>query len=541
MDMDSEENLILKLNKYVEMLQSDFIERNNEAKLIAASIITHEPLVMIGDPGTAKSSIAEKASSLIGIPKEEEENLSNYLNEVLNLNTNKKITKPKMISDITNKVNSYYGNTEDYRDIVKDIFKVYKLWTSDQDKRSELIKELITLASNNYFFYQLNKNTDISELVGSPDLEELLKGRQETFKNHSIISSNIVILDEIYKSSGSIRNSLLSIMNERYFSMDGKRVDSHVWSIIGTSNEIDESEEAEAFNDRFTFKVFVSTVSKENTNKLFVTRKGKKVSKMHVITNLDLININKFLNQIVNEKKEKFETIKGQDEEINTYKKMEELVERCEEKHILVSDRKKTKLINFMCINAILEGRTNLTDSDINILEYVIPHNKEELGTVHKLIGLVTLSKEEVNNELNRIKEGISSYEEELHKFELEKDKSILKQVENKIINKSQLLRKIDYYKWLYDDGDDEDCKKIVESCEYIIKAYDEMVKHYETLSDNKVEQKIEQDNNIGEIIVPKVINKPNSEDVDLNLKNKIRNTPIIDKDTKKRILKSLM
>ncbi len=51
--------------RFVDALASPFIGRDEEAKLIALALLTKEHVILIGEPGTAKSALARRAAELI--------------------------------------------------------------------------------------------------------------------------------------------------------------------------------------------------------------------------------------------------------------------------------------------------------------------------------------------------------------------------------------------------------------------------------------------------------------------------------------------
>ncbi len=57
--------LLHQAHKFVEELSKPFIGREEEAQAIALAIVTGEHIVLIGEPGTAKSALARRAAELI--------------------------------------------------------------------------------------------------------------------------------------------------------------------------------------------------------------------------------------------------------------------------------------------------------------------------------------------------------------------------------------------------------------------------------------------------------------------------------------------
>ncbi len=59
------QDLLANANKFVSELSKPFVGREEEARVIALSIISGEHVVLIGEPGTAKSALARRAAELI--------------------------------------------------------------------------------------------------------------------------------------------------------------------------------------------------------------------------------------------------------------------------------------------------------------------------------------------------------------------------------------------------------------------------------------------------------------------------------------------
>ncbi len=62
---ESFEKLLVQSHRFVYELAKPFVGREEEARVIALSIISGEHVVMIGEPGTAKSALARRAAELI--------------------------------------------------------------------------------------------------------------------------------------------------------------------------------------------------------------------------------------------------------------------------------------------------------------------------------------------------------------------------------------------------------------------------------------------------------------------------------------------
>ncbi len=104
----------------------------------------------------------------------------------------------------------------------------------------------------------LTRYTSLDEVIGPIDIVALKNNEVKRHWSH-IVDSWLVFLDEIFKASPALLNSLLSLLNERvlYDPFTGVAVPAKLWTAIAASNEVPHDEELQALYDRFAIKVFV--------------------------------------------------------------------------------------------------------------------------------------------------------------------------------------------------------------------------------------------------------------------------------------------
>ena len=101
-------------------------------------------------------------------------------------------------------------------------------------------------------------------------------GRPEYITAGKIPDSNIVMLDELFKSNEGVLNSLLKALNERVYTNEGRTVNIPVISFFSASNELPDFKNPEerilkALYDRFDLKVKTEYV-KEKANRMAMLR-----------------------------------------------------------------------------------------------------------------------------------------------------------------------------------------------------------------------------------------------------------------------------
>ena len=81
------------------------------------------------------------------------------------------------------------------------------------------------------------------------------------------------MLDEIFKASSAILNSLLTILNEHKYHNGKEIVDLPFLSVFGASNELPEEDESlEALYDRFLFRYRLTYIQEDENFKNLLFR-----------------------------------------------------------------------------------------------------------------------------------------------------------------------------------------------------------------------------------------------------------------------------
>jgi len=124
--------------------------------------------------------------------------------------------------------------------------------------KSYLAASLARLLSARFYAYLLTKFTTYDDLFGPVDVVALAQGQYRRVWS-SIINAEIIFLDEIFKASTAVLNTLLLLLQERvvYDPFTGQPLAAQLWTLVGASNETPQEEELQALFDRFAVKVFV--------------------------------------------------------------------------------------------------------------------------------------------------------------------------------------------------------------------------------------------------------------------------------------------
>jgi MoxR-like ATPase len=126
--------------------------------------------------------------------------------------------------------------------------------------KSEAVRRIAGAVNGRTFEYLLGRFTEPSEIFGPIDLRRLKEGVVETETDGMLPEAEFAFLDEIFRASTAILNTLLGILNERVFRRGHTIVRCPLRVCVGASNSLPEDDSLAAFADRFLMRVFVDPV-----------------------------------------------------------------------------------------------------------------------------------------------------------------------------------------------------------------------------------------------------------------------------------------
>ena len=131
--------------------------------------------------------------------------------------------------------------------------------------KTQLAKSICqSIEGGNFFNYLLTSFSTPEEIFGPLSLKALEEDEFRRKIDGCLPTAHIALLDEIFKASSAILNSLLTILNEHKYHNGREIVDVPLLSVFGASNEFpDENESLEALYDRFLFRYRLAYIQDE--------------------------------------------------------------------------------------------------------------------------------------------------------------------------------------------------------------------------------------------------------------------------------------
>lgn len=204
---------------------------------VLAALLARENLLLVGPPGTAKTELAVRTYQLLGLTEPQSQLGA---------------AGDKLLSQAL-------GSAASPRE-----------WWSERDTHERQTQK--------YFHYLLSRFTQPEELFGPIEIDLLRRGHLVRVNFGLLTGPGVraAFLDEVFKASSSILNTLLTLTNERVYPNWGGMVKSDLLMFIGASNEMpggfgsgaagigsggEDFQTLHAFLDRFPIRLNVPAAS----------------------------------------------------------------------------------------------------------------------------------------------------------------------------------------------------------------------------------------------------------------------------------------
>jgi MoxR-like ATPase len=264
------------------------------------------------------------------------------------------------------------------------------------------------------FEYLIMTHTKPEELFGTSYIDE--NGKMQYDVTNSVLDSNFVFLDEIFKGRSDILNNLLGITHpSRKFFMRGVgEFKVPMVCMFGASNEFPQDETLDALDDRFLFRYEVLPIQKMDNYEKFIA--GEYDSSPNLSATFYIEDLNYVF------KKAK-EIVKIPESIRKAYILIREKMIK---QRVKVSDRKINLALDIFKVSAFLNNRQEIDFSDLFLLNHIMWKNFLERENVRETI------KETVFGNRNEVDKKLFEIEKEL-----EKNLNYLRQELSDFINKT--------------------------------------------------------------------------------------------------------
>ncbi len=249
--------------------------------------------------------------------------------------------------------------------------------------KSALVRTLAQKLDARYFEYLLTRFSEPNELLGPVDIQAFREGTFRRRTEQMLPEAEIAFLDEIFKASSAILNSLLGLLNERRVQIGAERVEVPLLALFAASNEVPSDDSLAALLDRFLLRVRSQNLEGFHFQQL--VRFGlEHEKKLLGVTQTGTVGQTPLLSagDILVLRKELAGRLQFSDEFLTEYKT---LVAQIRSEGIFVSDRRLIKLLKLCAASALLDGRLQADVSDL----FVLKHTWNTVEQAEILAGIV--------------------------------------------------------------------------------------------------------------------------------------------------------
>lgn len=277
--------------------------------------------------------------------------------------------------------------------------------------KSQLANELCSrITGANYFQWLLTKFTTPEEIFGSVSLKGLENDEYRRVVTNKLPEAHIAFLDEVFKSSSSILNSLLTVMNERIYFNGTEKIETPLISLFGASNELpDDEDELDALYDRFLMRFVVGYI--EEDFRFLKMIQGSVQTQNPTTISIQELSVLQ-------------EGVKDVDVPEAVYKMLLRIRTELNSKGIILSDRRYKYCIPIMQAKAFIDGRHKAAEQDIKILENVLWKDPAEIPDIKNTIHTALYGYKEQLKELYIQAKEIENYAKQSWKDEETKIKA---------------------------------------------------------------------------------------------------------------------
>ena len=235
--------------------------------------------------------------------------------------------------------------------------------------KSELAHELCRrIDGARYFQWLLTRFTTPEELFGPISLKGLEEDRYVRVTEGKLPRAHVAFLDEVFKASSSILNTLLSVMNERRFDGGDGPAEVPLCTLVGAANELPDDDELGALYDRFLLRFQVEYV-REDYRFLHLLGSREPVSRATLpLAELEALRARARSVEVPGE----------------VLKDVAELRRLLADRDIIASDRRWRQSIDLLRARAALFGRTRVHCDDLDVLAHVLWTEPSERGVVEE-------------------------------------------------------------------------------------------------------------------------------------------------------------
>jgi len=232
--------------------------------------------------------------------------------------------------------------------------------------KTKLAKRVLNSLPKPSFQAILNPFSDPDDIVGPLSIKSIREeDKRVRMVDGYLPHAKVAFLDEIFKATGATLTALLSLLNERIYTEEGKIKQSTLMSVIGASNEYP-TEESGALADRFALWIPIEASKSIEELLTFAMNAPQEQANKVLITPELLAASDKRIDAIIAKPT-------NQKQIIATIVKFKELLDKSltSSKEGKLSDRSMVQCTRLLAASCMLRGSMDIITEDAWIFRYL--------------------------------------------------------------------------------------------------------------------------------------------------------------------------
>lgn len=241
-----------------------------------------------------------------------------------------------------------------------------------------MVRLIGDIADGEYFEWFVTKFSTPEELLGPHSLKALEQDHYRRNTDHKLPVAKIAFVDEVFKSSSALLNTLLPILNERIFFNNGDPIDLPLRAAFFASNEAPRAgDELGALWDRIAFRLHVERIKNQgNRDIMLKAAAARKLS--HRVELEPVISWDELMSAA--------DEVKNVAISQDVYDALNGLCDQLFRENIFPSDRRLVECIPIIQANAYRAGRTEADIEDMRLLAHVLWNDFKEQPIVQRMV-----------------------------------------------------------------------------------------------------------------------------------------------------------
>ncbi|MFB8757580.1 AAA family ATPase [Streptomyces nigra] len=243
--------------------------------------------------------------------------------------------------------------------------------------KSELARDITgRVEGASYWEILLSKFTAPTRMFGPIDVGALARGEYRQVYEGRATTAHVAFIDEIFKCSTAALNETLGYLNERIYHPEngGEPIRCPLIGAITASNELPDEEDAAAIYDRLLVRIEVGYLTDPSNFAALVRSAVRAPAPASAPTTIHLSELQDAVTRAV-------PAIEVPDAMVDAVCTLRAALRR---KELIASDRRWRQAVSLLQASAYVDGRPEVTETDLPVLTHVLWNSPAERPVVER-------------------------------------------------------------------------------------------------------------------------------------------------------------